>query len=604
LFSLNQYISGTETIPGALDKGVATATIRINPNMTAISSAMISASFPNWPDEILRPVSRESKVHAKRRPETESQIERLVADIRILVGCLLLAGCLAGPILADAQLPPTIIAAPTNQAVALGGSVKLSATASGQAPLSYQWFKDSRRILGATNSALTITNASLINSGSYYVMLTNGSGMVISLPALVAVGNPALLAWGYNYFGQVGNGTRDTLVTQPFSVASNVVAGAAGAFHSLFITVDGTLWAMGEDQSGELCNSTNSIFPFTTPINAVSNVVAAAAGQAFSLFITADGILWAIGGNTYGQLGDGTTDFHLDPTPVSVASNVVAVAAGLCHSLFVMADGTLWAMGWGTSGQLGNGSTATINDLPVCVASNVVAVAAGYQHSLFVKTDGTLWAMGLNADGELGIGTTINKDVPVRVATNVMAVAAGGLHSLFMTTNGALWAMGNNSYGQLGNGNTNNALTPVCVVTNVTAVAAGFFDSLFATTNGELWAMGANYNGQLGIGTTSDTNRPTQVPHLSVANIFPADPRNTTLALGILYTANSIILTGKIPTMNFLGMPGASYSVERSTDLSVWSRIWTTNEPGSGMFRFTDSAAPQPKAYYRLQPGP
>ena len=134
---------------------------------------------------------------------------------------------------------PTITRQPTNQVLALGGTMTLSVTTSD--PLAaYQWFKDSRLLLGATNSTLAVTNAGVINSGIYYVLVTNGSGMVISLPCSVAVGNPSLLVWGNNYNGQLGVKTTGS-TNVPTSVASNVVAGAAGGGHSLFVKGDGTL---------------------------------------------------------------------------------------------------------------------------------------------------------------------------------------------------------------------------------------------------------------------------------------------------------------------------------------------------------------------------
>ena len=70
--------------------------------------------------------------------------------------------CGSMPLLAQ----PTITQQPTNQVVALGGTMTLSVTASD--PLAaYQWFKDGRLILGATNSALTVTNAGTTNTGAY-----------------------------------------------------------------------------------------------------------------------------------------------------------------------------------------------------------------------------------------------------------------------------------------------------------------------------------------------------------------------------------------------------------------------------------------------------
>ena len=90
----------------------------------------------------------------------------------------------AMPLLAQ----PVITQPPTNQVLAAGATLTLSVTASD--PLAaYQWLKDSRLLVGATNSTLMVTNAGVINSGTYTVVVTNVGGMVISLPALVAVGN-------------------------------------------------------------------------------------------------------------------------------------------------------------------------------------------------------------------------------------------------------------------------------------------------------------------------------------------------------------------------------------------------------------------------------
>ena len=198
------------------------------------------------------------------------------------------------------------------------------------------------------------------------------------------------------------------------------------------------------------------------PVYVTNNVVAVAAGGYHSLLVKADGTLWAMGYNYYGQLGNGgNADIY---QPVYVTNNVVAVAAALHHSLFVKADGTLWGMGRNDYGQLGTGTTNN-SSLPVSVASNVVAVAVGYNHSLFVKAGGGLWSMGINANGQLGTGTTVNTNQPVYVTNNVVAVAAGYNHSLFVKADGTLWAMGGNSpYGQLGNGSTISTNLPVNVV--------------------------------------------------------------------------------------------------------------------------------------------
>jgi autotransporter-associated beta strand protein len=66
----------------------------------------------------------------------------------------------------------------------------------------------------------------------------------------------------------------------------------------------------------------------------------------------------------------------------------------------------------------------------------------------------------------------------------------------------------------------------------------------------------------------------------------------------------SISTSGGTAMLTFAGIPGLSYSVARSTDLSTWTVIWTTNAPAGGVFNYTDSSAPQPTAYYQLQYNP
>ncbi len=65
----------------------------------------------------------------------------------------------------------------------------------------------------------------------------------------------AVWAWGWNFSGQLGNGTDlDSSIPKKVSNLTDVIAIAAGGEHSLALKSDGTVWAWGDNTSGQLGN--------------------------------------------------------------------------------------------------------------------------------------------------------------------------------------------------------------------------------------------------------------------------------------------------------------------------------------------------------------
>ena len=400
-----------------------------------------------------------------------------------------------------------------------------------------------------------------VSSGAQNVNMIAGG----AAHSLFLKNDGSLWAMGYNYDGQLGDGTYSIFppyygTNQPQQiVASDVTSIAAGYGHSLFLMSDGSLRAMGWNYFGELGDGSYGLGPYyysgtNLPEQIVaSNVTAIAAGDFHSLFLKSDGSLWAMGENEIGELGNGTFVNAYIPEQI-VASNVTAIAAGGSDSFFLKSDGSLWAMGWNGYGQLGDGTHYNSSTPGQIVASNVTAIAAGYGHSLFLKSDGSLWAMGLNTYGQLGDGNTDNcncftNDLPEQiVASNVTAIAAGYYHSLFLKSDGSLWAMGDNEDGQLGDGTSgwdNYVNIPEQIVANnVTAIAAGGNHSLFLTSDGSLWAMGDNSNGQLGDGTFNSTNLPEEIVNNDYTYMTNDD--NTITITGYTGSGGAVTIPGTI----------------------------------------------------------
>ncbi|WP_154017830.1 PKD-like domain-containing protein [Candidatus Protochlamydia phocaeensis] len=413
-----------------------------------------------------------------------------------------------------------------------------------------------------------------------------------------------------------------------------VVAISSGAFHSLALRGDGTVWAWGDNIFGQVGDGTFTNSDIPIPVGGgtpFTDAVGIAGGGFHSLALKSDGTVWAWGYNGLGELGNGTNaDSNL---PVQVGggtplTNIAAIAAGNAHSLALRSDGTVWAWGANSSGQLGNGTNVDSN-LPVQVGggtplTDVIAIAGGNGHSLALKSDGTIWAWGANSSGQLGNGTNSPSNVPVQVGggtpfLNAIAIACGSNHSLALRSDGTVWSWGANNSGQLGNGTNTNSTLPLQVgggtpLTDVIAIAGGDIHSLALRTDGMVWAWGGNASGQLGDGTNAESDVPVLVgggtPFINAIAI--AAGTNHSLALrgdGIVWAwgdnslgalGNGTTTSSNLPvqTVNLLGSEeikaiasGSSHSLALKSDGTVWA--WGLNAFGElGNGTNTDSSVP------------
>ena len=473
------------------------------------------------------------------------------------------------PFTLNVNAAPEIEIVSTNRFLLSSNVLTLEALVTGSGTFTYQWFLGTNSILDATNATFTITNALPSDSGRYSVLVanlfgTNTSGPVVTVavldndrpPALQRLGagqrhSQAILAdgtlwsWGLDNFGQLGNDVSDSVGTNlifaslPQLIGTNgtsntnavwlsVTAGSRGfdvatnrpGGFSLGLQTNGTLWAWGANQSGQLGLGNTIVTRIPAQVGSSSNWVQVEAGATHTLALQRDGTLWAWGANESGQLGQGHTNSSLTPLRVGSESAWVEVRAGGFYSLARRADGSIWGWGANTANQLGvTPATSRLSPTRIGTNSNWATLSAGLLHSLAVTTDGTLWAWGRGAAGQLGTGFSTNSATPIRVGTNDgwTAVEAGLFHSFALQSGGVLHAWGANTNGQLGlgvigSGGEANVRVPTPVPANASNTAWVEIQSSRHTVAldvaGQVWAWGFNSHGQVGNGVTNQTLSP------------------------------------------------------------------------------------------------
>ncbi len=344
--------------------------------------------------------------------------------------------------------------------------------------------------------------------------------------------------WGNNDTGQLGDGTTTT--SSPYgkltpvrvlkgeysgttylgdNPSNRIIAVAGGRQFSLALAEDGTVFAWGLNNRGQLGN--NSTTDSSTPLkvlkgayngtstlgdDAGNKIIAIAADRFSSRALAADGTVFSWGYNYYGELGDGSTTQRLTPIQVvkgaytgtsylgdDSGNKITTIAAGSQQSLAVAADGTVYAWGYGSNGNIGDGFTSHRYS-PTKVkmgeysgttylgdnsGNKMIAVTAGSGHAAALATDGTAYCWGANTNGQLGDNSNSQRTTPVHVLMGaypgtsylgddankkITTLELGFYSSAALTSDGQVYTWGYNGWYNLGDGSNSNRWTPVKVL--------------------------------------------------------------------------------------------------------------------------------------------
>jgi len=278
-------------------------------------------------------------------------------------------------------------------------------------------------------------------------------------------------AWGSGSYGKLGqndNSNRSSPVQIPGTTWSDNFA--SGVSQSLAVKTDGTLWTWGRNNGGELGQndavkrSSPVQIPGTTWSTTADQCVAG--GNASSCMKT-DGTLWAWGYNEHGQLGQNNKIYYSSPVQIPGTTWNYLTKPYQTFSA-IKTDGTLWSWGKNNKGQYGVNDVVYRSSPVQCPGTTWRKVVSGNYGTLSTKTDGTLWYMGGNGFGSggqnlpMGPGSHNMRSSPIQLTSgtdwNDIAVSMWTRYA--SKTDGTLYGWGRGDGGSLfatGIGNANRS---------------------------------------------------------------------------------------------------------------------------------------------------
>jgi len=206
--------------------------------------------------------------------------------------------------------------------------------------------------------------------------------------------NGTLWAAGRGSSGEVGNNAANNNNLNPQQVAGGFtdwVNVSGGQMHSVAIRANGTAWCWGSNFRGQL--GTNSVTSTSSPVSVAGGFTdwtQISAGGQHTVGLRANGTIWAWGYSNYGQLGNNLGSGNNRSSPASVVGGFtdwVTLGSVKYQSLAIRGNGTAWAWGRNSLGQLGNGDGADRSS-PSSVLGGInswVSLAGGRYHSLGIR---------------------------------------------------------------------------------------------------------------------------------------------------------------------------------------------------------------------------
>lgn len=308
--------------------------------------------------------------------------------------------------------------------------------------------------------------------------------------------NNQLYGWGDNYYNELGLGESTSGVEYPTLIpeidsveffSTGYVMGAIKYDHS------GWLWGKDPISVGSF---------IINPSQIISDVFFCDASSSNVSFVKINGTVWSVGYNGSGQFGNGQidNDFYSVPVQMLNVNNAARVANNWWSTSVLLRDSTVITTGGSYIG-LGPDITQTTIPLPNPFLPKIVDIKSNARGTVALAANGDVYFWGQD--------NSVDYVAPIKIdsLSNIVAISGcdDGAHFLALDNNKNCYAWGDNGF-QFGlNANPQATIqNPALVATDVIDIMAGETFSYIVKTDGSLWAVGSSTNGSIWLNLSNE----------------------------------------------------------------------------------------------------
>jgi outer membrane protein assembly factor BamB len=514
--------------------------------------------------------------------------------------------------------PPLITVPPSNEVVALGGTAVFTVTATGLAPLGYQWQFNGTNMSGKTASNLTIASVQSTNVGAYTVIVANviceasataGLGLIWSNYLGAGIdASPAISENGEVFIATTGSMLWALNASGTVKWSNSVTTGQDGDItSSAALAADGSAVYIGtQDSTGsylDAFNPTNGTILWSNFLGGyVNSSPAVSAGDGTIYLTTTDGStngLFSINPATHAI----NWLFQTDDAYKNGSPSDSSPAVGPDCTVYFLANNDLYAVS-------PNGQLAWFFPLPANATPNASPAIDAAGNVMLGSSDGYVYCIspsgGLQWIFDTGTGSTINSSIAVGSGGLVVAATQSGV--LFAITNGvSAWQWTNSSSAAF--------LSSPAISQNNEVIIGSEDNSVYAITNGVVkWSRStaglilsspaiSPLTGAVVIGSEDGYVYSLAGVGGLAANapwpMFHANPRHTgatpnpscVAGASLVAFPNNPSLDTNAGTFSFYvsGTPASLWAIYASSNLTDWSVPGSVTLDSTGVGTFNDN---------------